>query len=122
MEIKIFKRYPLYPEGAEVTEENKEEMAQWCGGTLKNLSNGTFYIQVPVARPLSKRQSRANVGDHILKLGGGFKVYTPQGMLKSFRDSSEDERSNDDDLALAEEIKKNLAVERNDDNAVNPND
>lgn len=113
METQIFKRYPLYPEGAEVTEENKEEIAAWCGGTLKVTANGnSFFIQVPVMRPLSKRQSRANLGDHILKLGGGFKVYTPQGMAKSFRSSSVEERDADEDLAYANAIKQELAQER----------
>lgn len=109
MDIKIFKRYPLYPEGAEVTEENKEEIAAWCGGTLKVTGN-SFFIHVPVMRPLSKRQSRANLGDHILRLGGGFKVYTPQGMLKSFRDSSVEEMEADQDLKTAENIKMEFAA------------
>lgn len=116
MQTKIFKRYPLYPEGVEVTEENKEEVAEWCGGTLKTIANGTsFFIHVPVMRPLSKRQSRANLGDFVLKLGGGFKVYTPQGMLKSFRDSTQEEMEADEDLAAAESIKNELAERREND-------
>ena len=118
IDIKVFKRYPLYPEGVEVTEENKEEVAKWCGGTVKSFGD-SFYIHVPVMRPMNKRQSRANVGDHVLRLGGGFKVYTPTGMLKSFRESDLAEKAADEDLARFEEIKLETAREGDDNGNAN---
>lgn len=77
-------RKPFYVDAVEVTAENMEEAAAWCGGRIWQSDNGDKYIKVHVHRPLNERQTKAFVGDHILKHDKAFKVYTPKAFENSF--------------------------------------
>lgn len=90
-----FVRKPFVVEGFEVTPENIEELAAWCGGEVK-VSEGRRgqeaqqrYIKVSVKRPLNDRQTRAYPGDWILSAGTGFKVYTQKAFAGSFEEQTE---------------------------------
>lgn len=91
MEIQPAKyaRKTFYVDAVPVTEENMEDVAKWCDGTIETSSaaggaTGERYIKVRVHRPLTERQSKAFVGDWVLYAGTGYKVYTPVAFSKSF--------------------------------------
>ena len=84
-----YQKNPFRVEAVQVTAENMEAVAAWCGGQINTIfdrakNTQKFYIQVDVVRPWSKRQTRGYVGDWILQAGSGFKVYQDAGFRKSF--------------------------------------
>lgn len=91
LEIKTFRRRPLFVEAVTVTAENMAEVAAWCGGKVKTddsdePTKGQQYIKVKVKRPLNDRQTRAYVDDKVLKANVSFKVYTPKAFEVSFEE------------------------------------
>lgn len=103
LQIADYVRKPFAVQAVEVTRENIREVAEWCGGTVKE-SNLTKtggregeqqYIKVPVKKPLNDRQTRAYYGDWVLlpREGqglDGFKVYTPKAFTGSFDEQAKD--------------------------------
>lgn len=80
-------RKPFFIDAIQVTEENFEQIAKWCGGTVKTEKRGkkdVRFIEVPVVRPMSDRQTKAFVGDWVLFSNGSRKVYTSQAFDNSF--------------------------------------
>lgn len=79
---------PFYAEAVQVSAENINEVASWCGGTVvqhKNAGgNTTTYIKVPVLNPMSERQERAFPGDWILWARNNYKVYTQKSFSRHF--------------------------------------
>lgn len=76
-------------EAVQVTDENIEAVAKWCGGDVRSTSTdadegAVSYIKVRVFRPMSDRQTRAYVGDWVLYAGTGYKVYPPKPFEKCF--------------------------------------
>jgi hypothetical protein len=84
MDIKKFVRKPFFVDGVQVTEENLDEVGRWCNGHVHTNEKGQRFIKVEVERPLYDRQTRAFVGDWVLRSHKGFKVYTNQAFEKSF--------------------------------------
>lgn len=102
-----FVRKPFVVEAVEVTAENLEEVAAWCDGeirTTKQVGEHTKtsytvkYIKVKVKRALNDRQTKAFIGDRVLKAGTGFKVYTEQAFFNSFEKVLEEDDSQDEDF------------------------
>jgi hypothetical protein len=86
------KSFPV--EGVQVTEENMEDVATWCGGYIqqaKRSPRGPLrkFIKVRVYQPRDERQTMAFEGDRILYAGTGFKVYTNNSFLRSFMPEDE---------------------------------
>jgi hypothetical protein len=84
-------RNPIIVGAVQVTLENVQDVAQWCGGTImfatteqSEQSKENLYIQVPVERPLNERATRAFLGDWVLELNKSFKVYTDRGFQRTF--------------------------------------
>lgn len=99
IETKKFVRKPFSVEAVEVTEENMEEVAQWCKGQRRTSAGEDEvgrqrYIKVAVKRPLDEKQTKAYVGDWVVAAIGqnirGFKVYTPRAFTKSFDEIADD--------------------------------
>jgi len=76
-----------------VTEENMRAVSRWCFGQIRNVDAEIFggepgtkvkCIKVPVKRPLTERQTMAQVGDWVVTQGAGHKVYTPRAFDGSF--------------------------------------
>jgi hypothetical protein len=95
VKTKVFQRKPFEVEAVQVTEENFDEIAAWCGGAIVTEQETKDalvetpprrYISVDVARPLSRRQTEAHVGDWILYASKGFKVYSNRPFLKNFEE------------------------------------
>lgn len=89
MKTSIYSRIPFDVEQVQVTAENIDEVAEWCGGKVR-VAKATDkraearFIHVEVTRPMNDRQRKAFPGDHVLKSGGGFKVYTPKAFEECF--------------------------------------
>lgn len=72
-------RKPFEVQAVQVTVENIVDVAHWCKGEITNgqKKNKTVTcIQVQVTNPISDKQTRAFVGDWVLKTKSGWKVYT----------------------------------------------
>lgn len=84
-------RIPFPVEEIRVSEDNIEEVAEWCGGKILTDDQNEPYIEVEVSRPFHEGQKRAYVGDHILKSESstaknpGFKVYLHDAFMRCFR-------------------------------------
>lgn len=83
-----FARKAFYVEAVVVTDENMEEVAKWCGGEVKTGKDrdqqDARYIQVNVARAIHPNQTKAFVGNRVLRSGANFKVYTEKAFQATF--------------------------------------
>lgn len=85
-----FVRKPFYVDAIRVTNENFEEVAQWCEGEImikddeSSPNNGKRFIKVKTLHPMTPRQTEAYVGDYILYASSNFKVYPTKSFEKSF--------------------------------------
>lgn len=77
-----YTRKPFFVDAVLVTEENFEEVAKWCKGTIAEQGDQR-YIKVFVKYPKTERQTQAFVGDWILKLNG-YKIYTQKAFEENF--------------------------------------
>lgn len=98
MQVSKFVRKPFEVEAVQVTAENLADVATWCRGEVRSdvigrteteltVETGSPYVKVTVARALNEKQTKAFVGDWVLKAGTGFKVYTTKAFTKSFQPS-----------------------------------
>lgn len=78
-----YTRKPFEIQAVRVTEENMVAVAKWCGGEI-NQANGKHFIKVDVTRPLNEKQTKAFVGDWVLKVKESFKVYTHKAFSHCF--------------------------------------
>lgn len=90
METVSFVSLPRSVEGVQVTVQNMLEVAEWCGGEirqqkLKDQNGVEEYIKIDTRRPLNKKQTQAFVGDWVLLWEGGYKIYTAAAMEKNFK-------------------------------------
>ena len=88
-----YKRKSFEVEAVQVTAQNLQEAAKWCGGEVRfennNLDIDSAYIKVKVRRPLNEKQTRAAVGDWILLSESGYKVYTSRAFESSFVEATD---------------------------------
>ncbi len=93
MELTKYQRRKFVVEGVQVTEDNMNKVASWCGGTIeltrpKSAPAGDDgrrpYIKVNVIRAMNAKQTMAFPGDWVLSAGNGFKVYTNASFEKQF--------------------------------------
>ena len=91
LDIQKYARKTFTVEAVQVTDENLEEVADWCDGLPRVLASGERYIKVQnVLKPSTQRQSKAFVGDWILYSGKGFKVYLEKAFPRSFEQVSKE--------------------------------
>lgn len=93
MEIttKQYIKKPLYVDAVQVTEGNFRDVARWCEGHIRSEpgssgpeSRNVRYIKVDAHNAISTRQTKAYVGDWILKTERGYKVYNAKAFAESF--------------------------------------
>lgn len=72
-------------QAVQVTAENMEEVAAWCGGTiLIAATNGARYIRVNVKNAQNERQTMAFIGSWILLADNGYKVFANKPFISSY--------------------------------------
>lgn len=84
MDIIDLVRKPLYVKAVRVNWENMNEVAKWCGGEIRTSGTTTSYILVEVPTALKQRQREAYLGDWVLQMPVGFKIYTDRSLHKAF--------------------------------------
>jgi hypothetical protein len=84
VEYGLYVRKPFEVKAVRVTEENMDDVADWCSGKLRTNSYNVPYIHVDVRPFVNARQTKAFVGDWILFAARGFKVYTDKAFRASF--------------------------------------
>lgn len=87
MDTKKYERKPFYIDAVQVTDENIQEVAEWCHGLLHHIDGDdpkSLFIKVDVKNPLSSRQTQAFAGDWVLSSKSGFKVYTDRAFKANF--------------------------------------
>ena len=88
IETRKYVRKPFEVRALQVTEENFEEVAKWCGGSIVTTRSPEGetkrYIKVNVSRPLNERQTQAYVGDWLLEADKGLKVYADGPFVRNF--------------------------------------
>jgi hypothetical protein len=90
LDIGKYERTPFYVDAVQITLDNMEDVAKWCGGEIKrqvrNRDTVVQYIEVDVTNPVSARQGKAFVGNWALKTNSGFKVYTERAFESCFKE------------------------------------
>jgi hypothetical protein len=84
LEVAKYSRKPFVVDAIQVTGDNVTAVAEWCNGEVHDANGPGTYIKVQVKRALSARQTKAFVGDWVLKAGTGYKVYTPNAFANGF--------------------------------------
>lgn len=83
-----FQRIPFDVQAINVTADNIEAVAAWCEGNVENPGRPNAFVRVDVADPRTDRQTKAFLGDWVLKApkatGISYKVYTDSAFKKCF--------------------------------------
>jgi hypothetical protein len=85
MDTKTARRKTFDVDYVVVTEENISEVAVWCNGTVGGEEPDRF-IKIVDKNAMNTRQTKAFVGDYVLKSGMTFKSYGKKSFYKSFDD------------------------------------
>jgi len=92
---KKYVKKPLIVEAVRITRKNFGEIVKWCDGDIHTEPRdhrenpGKKFIKIQVHNPINARQTKAFVGDWILKTERGFKIYPHKAFTESFDDLSE---------------------------------
>lgn len=84
MQTQLYDRKPFTVEGVQITEDNMEAVAAWCGGSIQKTDSGERYIKVHVKNAQTPRQSQGFLRDWVLKATNGFRVYTNKAFPHAF--------------------------------------
>lgn len=85
-----FVKKPLYVEAVRITRKNFNEVSQWCSGRIQTeqanaaQNAGKKYLKIDAHNPINARQTKAFIGDWILRTERGFKIYTHNSFVESF--------------------------------------
>lgn len=82
--VKSYTRKPIVVDAIRITEENMDEVSQWCNGKLEKDQEDKVYIFVEVPNAKYPRQSTGYVGDWILEMNSSFRVYTGTAFERFF--------------------------------------
>lgn len=88
LDAKEYVRRPFTVLGVQVTEENMQDVADWCDGRIFKTKDSAPFIRVPISagNPKYSRtyRSRAFPSDWVLDSGKSFKVYTNKAFETAF--------------------------------------
>lgn len=98
IETQKFIRKPLYVDAVRITPQNFDAIVSWCQGEVMQddvpgRGRSKKYIKVDVHNPKNPRQTKAKLGDWILKTDKGYKIYTDKAFHESFHTLEEDARN-----------------------------
>lgn len=82
-------RKPFFVTAVQVTAENMEAVAEWCGGDVRTSERGRSRqlvkcVHVKVFKTTAEWQKQARVGDWVVRAGAGYKVYNDKALKDSF--------------------------------------
>lgn len=91
MKFEKFTRRPYDVNAVQVTPDNAEEVAKWCGGTvvLGDYKHSRFTIQLPIVKVPGNgvnkgKQVDARIGSWIIEYKGNFRVYREKQIHEDF--------------------------------------
>jgi hypothetical protein len=87
IETTKYARKSFEVDAVQVTADNMEDVASWCGGTIEaeHEDGSGRYIRVKVTRVINDEQTKAMEGYWVLLYGANsFKVYNPKAFAKTF--------------------------------------
>lgn len=97
MDMKQYFRRPFDVNAVEVTPDNAEQVAEWCGGTVAqgDYKHSKYKIQLPVVKvpgngPHKGKTVDARIGYFVVEHNGSFRVYRPQQFEQTFHPYSND--------------------------------
>lgn len=85
--IEQFRRKTFVVDAVQVTPDNIEEVAEWCGGdvrTEESKGKTVKFIKVRVYKALDEEQTKAYVGNFVVYMGSGYKVYKYNAFMRTF--------------------------------------
>lgn len=83
MKITQLSRRTLTVEGVRVTLHNIEELAEWCEGTVED-DGRSKAIRLTIPRAKDPRFTKASVGDWIVRLPAGARVFSNKALRDNF--------------------------------------
>lgn len=105
MELTDFIRKSFTVKAVEVTFENTEEVAKWCGGKVVTVPAKILgaETELPAVRLLGQGDNRgkeftATLGCYVVELKGSFRVYKPAAFFSAFEQKVVLEKEEDVDL------------------------
>lgn len=97
MDMKQYFRKPFEVNAVEVTPDNAEQVAEWCGGTvaLGEYKHSKYRIQLPVVKvpgtgPNKGKYVDARIGYFVVEHNRSFRVYRPKQFEETFHPYSND--------------------------------
>jgi len=87
LQIEQFRRKTFDVDAVQVTPENIHEVAEWCGGDVRTESQkgkNVKFIKVRVYKALDDEQTKAFVGNFVVYMGSGYKVYKYNAFMRTF--------------------------------------
>lgn len=84
IEITKYIRKSFAVEAVRVDKDNMDEVSEWCEGHIDKDKSARLFIKIDVSMARYGRQTQAYVGDWVLRMGTGFRVYTHSAFEKSF--------------------------------------
>jgi hypothetical protein len=97
MDMKKYFRRPFEVNAVEVTPDNAQEVADWCGGTVAQgeYKHSKYKIQLPVVKvpgngPNKGKAVDARIGYFVVEHNGSFRVYRPKQFEETFHPFAND--------------------------------
>jgi hypothetical protein len=87
LNIQKYQRKAFEIDAVQVTLDNMQEVAEWCGGeiVIEKLGGRLIqYIKVEVLHAINERQKKAFVEDWVLKTDRGVKTYSKRAFPNNF--------------------------------------
>jgi len=87
IKIEQFRRKTFDVDAVQVTPENLEDVAKWCGGdvrTEQQKGKNVRFVKVRVYKALDEEQTKAFPGNFVVYMGSGYKVYKYNAFMRTF--------------------------------------
>lgn len=87
LQIEQFRRKTFNVDAIQVTPDNIDEVAEWCGGdvrTEQQKGKNVKFVKVRVYKALDDEQTKAFVGNFVVYMGSGYKVYKYNAFMRTF--------------------------------------
>lgn len=87
IKIDQYRRKTFDVDAVQVTPDNIHDVAEWCGGdvrTEQQKGKSVKFIKVRVYKALDDEQTKAFVGNFVVYMGSGYKVYKYNAFMRTF--------------------------------------
>lgn len=87
IKIEKYQSIPFFADAVQVTEENLEEVAEWCSGQIRTNAQGAKYVKVRANKPKRLRHTMAFAGDWVIyrESSNSLRVYPDEVFKRSLK-------------------------------------